>query len=221
MDLDSLKGKTLDDALLGELKAHVGTITTTADAKVRAANKESAEGRTTLKAHLAKALEKLGVDDAAALDGLPDARGQAEALAQFDTKLKRAEREGAEAKTALEQMRAQVSAAKRDSLIASAASKQGFQDAAIAATLISAQVRQEGEDFLFDAGGGKLISIEEGAAHIAKASPFLVTPAGQGGQGSGYGSGRQQFQQSKGDLGGNKSERTAAIAARFPTLPLS
>lgn len=45
---------------------------------------------------------------------------------------------------------------------------------------------------------------------------FVAAPANSGG-GAGGGSGNQN--PTKGDLGGNKQERAAAIAARFPDLP--
>jgi hypothetical protein len=219
MDLDALKGKTIDDDTLAALKAHVGGLQTkaeTAEAKARDAAKESIEGRKGLKAKLETALQKLGIDSADDLDSLPEAKGQADALKQMEAQIRRLTRERDEAVSGKEALQGQVLTSKRDQAIAQAVAKHGFIDADSAATLIGAKVKQEGDDFLFEADG-KLVSIDDGAAWIAKTKTFLVKPAGGGG-GSGFnGTGGAQGA-AKGDFGGDKSARQAAIAARFPEL---
>jgi hypothetical protein len=188
MDLDALKGKTIDDDTLAAIKAHVGGLQTkaeTAEAKARDAAKESIEGRKGLKAKLETALQKLGIDSADDLDSLPEAKGQAEAVKQLEAKLKRIEREAAEKDSALQALQGEVLTGKRNQAIAQAVAKHGFIDSDSAATLIGAKVKQEGDDFLFEADG-KLVSIDDGAAWIAKTKTFLVKPAGGGGGGSGF-----------------------------------
>lgn len=191
MDLDALKGKTIDDDTLAAIKAHVGTLQTkaeTAEAKARDAAKESIEGRKGLKAKLETALQKLGIDSAEDLDSLPEAKGQAEAVKQLEAKLKRIEREAAEKDAALQALQGEVLTGKRNQAIAQAVAKHGFIDAEAASVLIGAKVKQEGDSFLFEAEGGKLVSIDDGAAWVAKTKTFLVKPAGSGG-GSGFNGG--------------------------------
>jgi hypothetical protein len=72
--------------------------------KLSTATQESITGRKTLKAELEAAqtalrttLDKLGLDDVSEHDGLPDAKGMAEAQKQIDAKLKRLERDLSEA----------------------------------------------------------------------------------------------------------------------------
>lgn len=219
MDLDALKGKTIDDDTLAAIKAHVGTLQTkaeTAEAKARDAARESIEGRKGLKAKLETALQKLGIDSADELDTLPEAKGQAEAVKQLEAQLKRLTREHAEKDAALQALQGEVLTGKRNQAIAQAVAKHGFIDADAAATLIGAKVKQEGDDFFFEADG-KLVSIDDGAAWIAKTKTFMVKPAGGGG-GSGFNGTGGAGGAAKGDFGGDKSARQAAIAARFPDL---
>ena len=95
MDIASLK-EALGDEKFAALQGYVNDLIGQRDT----ARNESITGRKKLKDDLAaaqalaaKALEKLGVESADDLDTLPDAKGQGEALKQFETKLKRAERE--------------------------------------------------------------------------------------------------------------------------------
>lgn len=195
MDLETLKDK-LDGETFGALKTYVaGILTKATDAedKARLARKESEDGRKTLKANLATALEKLGIDSPDELDGLPDARGQADKAAQYETQIKRLTRERDEAIKASTDALGQITAAKRDKAIADAVAQHGFIDAESASVLIGARVKQEGDEFMFEADG-KLLPIKDGAALLARSKPFLVKPAGVGagsgftGNGSGGGS---------------------------------
>ena len=83
MNLDDLKGKTLDDQTHAALVAHVAELQGQRDV----ARQESITHRKGLKAKVDElervtrtAFEKLGIDSAEELETLPDAKGQAEAL---------------------------------------------------------------------------------------------------------------------------------------------
>ncbi|HRF88774.1 MAG TPA: hypothetical protein PK244_09300, partial [Pseudomonadales bacterium] len=95
MDIEQLKEKIGDESF-SELSGHIADLTGQRDA----ARAESISGRKALKAEVetlrntrAKLFERLGLDDDADIDALPDAKGQAEAAKQYEQKLKRIERE--------------------------------------------------------------------------------------------------------------------------------
>ena len=99
INLDKYKGKTLDDEMLSSVLADIAAIVDPLEAralkaedKARKAAQESIEGRKGKDAVIAKALEKLGIESQDDLDSLPDAKGQAEAIKQYEAKLRRAER---------------------------------------------------------------------------------------------------------------------------------
>lgn len=184
MDLDALKGKTVDDELLGQIRAHVTSLAEARDA----ARAESIKGRkgkdetiSKLTERVEAMAERLGVDPDADLASLPDARGQADAARQFEQKLKRMERERDAATQAHTDLLQRLTTEKRNALLATSASKHGFIDASVAQTLAGARVVQEGDDFLFRTDDGKLVPVDEGFAWMAKSMPFLVRPAGSGG----------------------------------------
>lgn len=221
MDIDSLKDK-LGDELHGKLVAHVAALTEQRDA----ARKESIDGRKgkdarikELGERLAAFAERLGVEPDVDLETLPSAKGQAEAAKQFEAQVKKLTRERDEAAKGRDEALGRLTTEKRDRLIAQAVSKHAFIDAGDATTLLSSRVRQEGDDFLFEGEGGKLVPIEDGAAWLAKTKPHLVKASGAGDGGSGFkgdksGAGAQKA----GDLGGDRAARVSAIAAKFPEL---
>lgn len=193
-DLKTLKDK-IDSALFAEVETAFNELTGQRDA----AKNESINGRKSLKAESEKAnanlqlaLEKLGVVTADELAALPDAKGQADALKQYEVQLKRANRERDEAKTAWSDIQDKVTKSRRDAAISSAVSSQPFLDADLAREFISTRIRQEGEDFMFDVGNNKLVPIKDGAAWVAATKPILMPPAGNGATGSGYQRGNGQ-----------------------------
>lgn len=187
MDLDTLKGQTLDEALHGQLVQFVADL----EGKVQQARDESISHRKGLKTKaeaaersLRLALDKLGVDNIEELESLPDAKGQAEALKQFEGRLKRAERERDEARSSVQQLAQERDAERRSGAIAKVISKHQFIDPDVATMLLEHGAQAEGDQFLFKAEGGKLVPLDEGAAWIAKTKPHLVKA--QGASGSGY-----------------------------------
>jgi hypothetical protein len=182
MDLEKLKGKTIDDALLADLKAHVDgleTLAEKAEGKAKAAQKESIEGRKQLKAERDAAFDKLGVTTIEEIEALPDAKGQADAVKQVETKLKKAEAALAEEKTAHETLRGELATERRSTAIAKAAAKHNFIDAEDAATLIGSRVKANDDgELMFTGADGKLVKLDDGVAWLAKSKPHLVKPAG-------------------------------------------
>lgn len=219
MDIEALKGKQLDDATFTQLKTYVDDIIGQRDT----ARNESINGRKTLKAEndalkafKAKALEKLGVDTDDDFEALPDAKGQADAVKQFEAKLKRAERERDEAKQAAEAAATALRGSRQKAVVAEALGKHEFVARDVVEAFVAPRLVWEGDEIMFKTDDGKLVAVSDGVAGLAKSRPELLKPTGTGGAGArtgGAGGGA-----SKGDLGGDRNARVAAIAARFPDL---
>lgn len=193
MDLDALKGKTLDDKLHAELVAYAADLTAQRDA----ARRESIDGRKGKDAKLKEQAdrinamaERLGIDADADLSTLPDVKGQADAVKQFEAKLTRAQRELADKAKAFDELTGRYASERRDRAIAEQVGRHPFIDAEDVRALVSARVQQEGDDLLFKGADGNLVPLADGVAWIAKTKAHLVRPAG-GGQGSGFGAGGQ------------------------------
>lgn len=193
MNLDKFKGKTLDgatlDELTAELTAHTESLesrTLAAEEKARKAAKESIDGRKGKDAIIAKALEKLGIDDPEELDNLPDAKGQADAIKQSQAKLSRMERDLNERTKALDELNSKYAAERRERAIAEHVGKHPFIDADDVRALIGSRVKQEGDDLLFTGPDGKLVPLADGVAWFAKTKTHLVRPSGDAGGGSGF-----------------------------------
>ncbi len=222
MDIASLK-EALGDEKFAKLQGYVNDLIGQRDT----AREESINGRKTLKTELAKAqataakaLEKLGVENPDDLDALPDAKGQAEALKQYDAKVKRLERERDEAIKAKTETDGKFRGSLQKAAIAEALGGHEFVARDLVETYVSQRLVWEGDELFFKSDDGKLIPPKDGVAGIAKTRPELLKPTGTGGAGvrqsnaGGGGTGTQQ-----GSFGGDRKERAAAISAKFPDLP--
>lgn len=192
LDLSKFKGKTLDDATLSELQAavtaHVEPFearASAAEAKAKAAAKESIDGRKAKDARIERLSELLGIEPDADLDKI-DVKGMAEAAKQVEAQLKRVTRERDDAVKAHGELTGKYAAERRERAIAAEVAKHPFVDAADAIALVGMRVRQEGDDITFEGADGKPTTLTDGVAWIAKTKPHLIRPAGDGGGGSGY-----------------------------------
>jgi hypothetical protein len=185
MDIEGLK-EALGDEKFAALKTFVEDLQGQRDA----ARNESINGRkgmreklTAMETAQSKLLEKLGVDSLDEIEALPDAKGMAEATRQFETKLKRLERERAEA---LEKATT-VETKWRDSLkraaVAEAIGKHEFVDREVVESFVAQRLTFEGDDLFFKSEDGKLLAVADGVAGIAKTRPGLLKPTGAGGAG--------------------------------------
>lgn len=223
MDIEKLKEK-LGDATFAELKTYVDDLTGQRDT----ARQESINGRKalkaendTLKAFKTKALEKLGVDTDEDFDALPDAKGQAEAAKQYEAKVKKLERERDELRAAKDEADGKLRGSRQKAAVAEALAKHEFVARDVVEAYVAPRLVWEGEEILFKADDGKLVAVADGVAGLAKSRPELLKPTGTGGAGARTGGGTGGGGTSKGDFGGDRSARTAAIAARFPDLAAS
>ena len=203
MDIDGLKEK-LGDETFAKLKTHIDDLTGQRDA----ARQESISGRKALKEERDKlktfrdrALEKLGIDSDEDLDALPDAKGQAEAVKQYEAKLKRIERERDELKAAKEAADGALRGSRQKAALAEALGKHEFAARDVVETFVSARLVWEGEDLFFKADDGKAVSVADGVAGLAKSRPELLKTTGAGGAG---------FRQANAGGGGSAKQLTRA-----------
>lgn len=185
MDIAKLKGK-LDDATFVELETYVTDLTGQRDA----ARNESIAGRKGLKDKLAKLeadqaalLEKLGIDSIDDVANLPDAKGAAEAARQYEAKLKRLERELADATKARDDVNGKFRDSLQRAAIAEALAGHEFLARDVVETFIGNRLTWEGEELLFKGDDGKLIPLKDGVAGFAKTRPELLKTASAGGAG--------------------------------------
>lgn len=177
MNIESLKGQTIDDATLAKLTEYVGGLQSradTAEGKARTAQAESISGRKGKDAVISKLMEKLGIDSPDDIDSLPDAKGQAEASKQMEAKLKKMERERLDAVTALQDVQSKYSADKKALAIDRALSAHQFVDMDDARAIFGGRIKSEGDDLLFDSGDGKMVNLNDGAAWLAKNKTYMV-----------------------------------------------
>ncbi len=192
MDISKLKDK-LDDATFAELSTHVETLTGQRDE----ARRESIEGRKGIKAKLEQAeganqrlMEKLGIDSIDDLDALPDAKGAADTAKQYETRIKRLERELSDAVKAKDEIGGMFRDSRQRAAIAEALGGHEFLARDVVETYIGQRLTWEGDDLLFKTDDGKLIPVADGVSGFAKSRPELLKPTGAGGSGYRGGSAR-------------------------------
>lgn len=186
MDIESLKEQLGDR--FPELKSYVADLIGQRDAAV----KESKDKRIMLQAEVerltglkAALLEKLGLESEEQLDNLPaQLKGQAEAAKQFESRVKRLEREAAEKDKAL----ADLTAKHRQTVLAAELGKAlnayEFIDRDLVESYLMHRLTWEDDQARYQDEKGVSIPLAEGVTHLATSKPHLLkTP---GARGSGY-----------------------------------
>ena len=207
MNLEPLKDKLGAD--FAGLESYVNDLIGQRDA----ARKESQEGRKALKARLetlealkTRLFEKLGLDVEEDIDALPDAKGQAEAVKQFETRVKRLESELKTKADALATLETKHRAARLDSELSKALGGHDFIDREVVEDYLRRRVDWQDDQMLYKSEKGDLIPLAEGVTLLAQTKPHLLkTP---GARGSGYNPNPQQGQ-----------GRAALTRAAFDALP--
>lgn len=209
MDIETLK-EALGDEKFSTLQTYVNDLIGQRDT----ARNESITGRKGMKEKLAnlesaqaRMLEKLGLDSLEDLESMPDAKGAAEAAKQYDAKLKRLERQLADASQARDDATGKFRNSLQRAAIAEALGGHEFIARDIVETYVGNRLTWEGDDLLFKADDGKLVPVKDGVAGIAKTRPELLKPTGTGGAGV-----RQA------NAGGNGAAKTMT-RAEFEALP--
>lgn len=193
MNLESLKEPL--GARFAEVEQYVNSLIEQRDA----ARKESQTGRQGLKAkvetaeaNLARLMEKLGIETLDELDALPPAKGQAEALKQFEARVKRLETELKTKSEALTALNAKHRTARLDSEIGKALGGHEFIDREVVEDYLRHRVDWQDDQMFYKSDKGDLIPLAEGVTLLAQTKPHLLkTP---GARGSGYNPNPQQGQ---------------------------
>lgn len=170
-----------------ELEQYVNSLIEQRDA----ARKESQTGRQGLKtkaetaeANVARLMEKLGIETLEELESLPPAKGQAEALKQLETRLKKAD---ADAK-AKEQALAELTAKHRQTVLTAELGKAlnayEFIDRDVIETYLLNKLTWEDDQARYQDDKGTLVPLAEGVTHLATTKPHLLKQPGA--RGSGY-----------------------------------
>jgi len=153
------------------------------------ARRESIDGRKSLKSEVEtlratrqKLFEKLGLDDDADIDSLPEVKGQAEAAKQFEAKMKRLERELQDSGGTVAALKGQIREATLESQLEKAVGAHEWIDKDVAVMLSKNCIKWEDDTPFFEAEG-KLMSIADGVKFLASAKPHLLKNAGAGGSG--------------------------------------
>lgn len=217
MNLDPLKEK-LGDATFADLKKYVDDLQGQRDA----ARSESIDGRKRLKsdnealaALRSRLFDKLGIASEDDIDALPDAKGQADAVKQFEAKLKRMETQLTGAFKERDDLGAKLKDSALNVALEKALSGHDWLDRDVASMLARSKATFDGESILYTADDGKTIPLDEGVKLIASAKPHLLKA--QGAAGSGHGTGNSG---GSGNQGATPTIDLAAIyAARQPGAP--
>lgn len=185
MDIEALKSK-LGDETYAQLNTYIDDLTGQRDA----ARNESISGRKTLKAEVealkglkAKLFEKLGIETDEDLETLPAAKGQAEALKQYEAKVKRMEREATDREKAFQDLNTKHRQTIQQTEITKALGKHSFADPEFVSDAIHHRLQWEEDSLLYRTDDGKLLSLDEGVKLLAQTRPTLLKHSGAGGSG--------------------------------------
>lgn len=191
MDLESLK-ETLGEEAHAELTKFVEDLTGQRDA----ARQESIKHRTSLKAkagdleqrnlELQRAqeemLERLGVESLEQLKEL-DPKGQADAVKQYEAKLKRYEKEVADKQAAYDELHGRYRGSLQMTAMTKAMQAHEWIDSDLVSSFVSARLVMEDDQVLYRLDDGVTVSLAEGLQTLAKDKPHMLKAAGAGGSG--------------------------------------
>jgi hypothetical protein len=181
LDIESLK-EALGDEKFSELKAHVDTLEGKLSTIRKKADSETARAA---KLHDAqeKLMEKLGLTSPDEIETLPDARGQAEAVKQYEAKLKKMERDLAAASAEREEVAGKYKSTLQRAAISEALAGHEFVARDLVETFVGNRLAWDGDELMFKADDGKIVSLKDGVAGLAKSRPELLKATGTGGAG--------------------------------------
>ena len=184
MKIEELKDK-LDDVTFTSLKSYVDELIGQRDV----AKRESIDQRKNLKAEVeqlrkvkADLFEKMGLDDDADIDALPDAKGQADAVKQFETKFKRMDRELTDKSRAFDELQGRYRSNLQQVAVQQALRGQEWYDADAAELLLSSRVEWDGDDVFYKTDKG-LVPLVDGVKLLTEQKPHLLKAAGTAGSG--------------------------------------
>lgn len=190
--IDSIREKLAPEEFTG-LETLVNDLTGQRDA----ARQESIAGRRSLKTEVetlrsfrAAVIDRLGLDDDATPDTLPDVRATTDAAKVLEARVKRLETELSAAKD--ENANLIKSGRDKDLSVAlsSAIAGHDFVDADLVSTYVRARISFDDEGTpVYKTDDGKMLPLAEGVKVIAATKPHLLKAAGAGGSGYNHGNG--------------------------------
>ena len=216
MDLDALK-EALGEETHQQLMEHIASLEGDRDSF----KQEMIKNRTHLKAKAseiekanadlvrsqAEMLERLGVESLEQLKEI-DPKGQADAVKQFELKLKKAEQTLTERQSAYDELHGRYRGSLADAAMRKALAGHEWIDPELVADHVSKRLAWEDDTVLYRTDDGLNIPIAEGLQTLAKVRPHLLKMAGPGG--SGY--------RGKGAHGDAKQELTRAQLEALPPV---
>jgi len=197
MDIEKLKELIGDDAFT-ELSKFIDEL----KAKHQEAVKESVNGRKGMKSRIEELekqqnqlLERLGLESLDEIENLPDAKGQAEALKQFESKFKRMEKLLSERDGELSNFQKKYRDSQLSNSLSKALQTQEFIDNEAVEALVMRSIEWENDTPYYKDPTGVLLQLEDGVKHLATTKPMLVKAKGAGGSGFGKNGGSVNTQQ--------------------------
>lgn len=189
-DLGTLKEK-LDGETLSRLEEYVLFLKGKNDSLVQeisTTRKGLRDENAKLKAIKETLFEKLGLDDDADLDALPEVKGQAEAAKQFEQRIKRLEREKLEAQQKAGEIEGKYKSSRLEAALSKAIAAHEFIDADLVASHFSNRATWD-EDQIMVKDGDKLTTLEDSVKAFAATKPHLLKSTGARGSGHPPGAG--------------------------------
>ena len=182
MDLLKIKEKLGDDEIFAELQLFIDGL----EGKLKNVRKK-ADSETERAAKLAdaqaKLMEKLGVESLDEVVDLPDAKGQAEAVKQFEAKVKRLEKDLNDSRAERDALTGKLRDTVSKTLLSKVLSKYDFTDLDVVEHYIASRTQWDGEELRYSVDDGGLVSLEDGVASFAKTRTGLLKQQGAGGSG--------------------------------------
>lgn len=183
MDISTLKSKLGDE--YAALETYINDLTGARDA----ARKEAIERRKGLQAEVealrtlkATLFEKLGLTDDAELETLPDAKGQAEAVKQFESRVKRLEKDLADKVKALDETQGRYRETRLSAELQKALAGQSWIDQELVESYLRAKLDWQDDQVVYRHGETP-VPLDEGVKLLVKDKPNLLKQAPAGGSG--------------------------------------
>jgi uncharacterized coiled-coil protein SlyX len=183
MDIATLKDRLGDD--YDALETYIATLAGQRDA----ARKEAIEKRKELQAEVeqlralkATLFERLGLSDESELETLPDAKGQAEAVKQFEARVKRLEKELAEKDTALQATNGKYRETRLNAALQKALGGQPWVDQELVESYLKQRLDWQDDELMYRHGETP-VPLDEGVKLLMKDKPNLLKQVPAGGSG--------------------------------------
>lgn len=187
MDLVKIKEKLSEDEFK-ELETHVADLTGQRDA----ARRESIDGRKALRSRVeqlegvqSKLFERLGILEESEIESLPDAKGQAEAMKQYEARMKKLEKERDTLTAERDALITKDRDSRRDAAIAASLARDALGgvellDTDLVGAFVRSKVEWDGDALVYRKEDGGLYPVKDAVQELVKSKPGWVKPAGNG-----------------------------------------